>query len=47
MVSFTPWPLYSWDKTLGIHWIGGYMGPRTGLDEVEKIKFLTLSELEL
>jgi hypothetical protein len=29
------------------HWIGGWVGPRTGLDDVEKRKFLTLSGLEL
>jgi hypothetical protein len=28
-------------------WIGGWIGPRVGLDDVEKIKFLTLQELEL
>jgi hypothetical protein len=28
-------------------WIGGYVGPKAGLDEVEKRKFLTLSGLEL
>jgi hypothetical protein len=31
----------------GIHWIGGSVGPRTGLDEVEKRKFLTLPGHEL
>jgi hypothetical protein len=31
----------------GIHWIGGWMGPRTGLDDVEKRKFLTLQGHEL
>jgi hypothetical protein len=31
----------------GIHWIGGWVGPRTGLDDVEKRKFLPLPELEL
>jgi hypothetical protein len=29
------------------HWIGGWVGPRAGLDDVEKIKFLTLPGLEL
>jgi hypothetical protein len=29
------------------HWIGGWVGPRTGLDDVEKRKFLTLPVLEL
>jgi hypothetical protein len=31
----------------GTHWIGGWVGPRTGLDDVEKRKFLTLQGLEL
>jgi hypothetical protein len=35
------------EKDTGTHWIGGWVGPRTGLDEVEKRKFLTLSGLEL
>jgi hypothetical protein len=30
-----------------IHWIGGWVDPRAGLDDVEKRKFLTLSGLEL
>jgi hypothetical protein len=29
------------------HWIGGWVGPRDGLDDVEKRKFLTLLGLEL
>jgi hypothetical protein len=29
------------------HWIGGCVGPRAGLDDVEKRKFLTLPGLEL
>jgi hypothetical protein len=28
------------------HWIGGWVGPRAGLDDVEKRKFLTLPGLE-
>jgi hypothetical protein len=31
----------------GTHWIGGWVGPRTGLDDVEKTKILPLSGLEL
>jgi hypothetical protein len=31
----------------GTHWIGGWVGPRAGLDDVEKKIFLTLSGLEL
>jgi hypothetical protein len=33
--------------TPGAHWIGGWVGPRACLDDVEKRKFFTLSELEL
>jgi hypothetical protein len=29
------------------HWIGGWVGPRAGLDDVEKRKFLTLPGFEL
>jgi hypothetical protein len=29
------------------HWIGGWVGPRAGLDDVEKRKLLTLPGLEL
>jgi hypothetical protein len=29
------------------HWIGGWVGPRAGLDDVWKRKFLTLAGLEL
>jgi hypothetical protein len=35
------------ERTSGTFWIGGWVGPRTGLDDVEKRKFLTLSGLEL
>jgi hypothetical protein len=31
----------------GTHWIGGWVGPRAGLDDLEKRKFLTLPGLEL
>jgi hypothetical protein len=32
---------------LGTHWIGGWVGPRTDLDEVERRKLLPLPGLEL
>jgi hypothetical protein len=35
VLRFTPLPLYSLEKSLGTHWIGDWMGPRTGLDDVE------------
>jgi hypothetical protein len=31
----------------GTHWIGGWMGPRAGLDDVEKRIILPLPGLEL
>jgi hypothetical protein len=31
----------------GTHWIGGWVDPRPGLDDVEKRQLLTLPELEL
>jgi hypothetical protein len=33
--------------TPGTYWIGGWVGPGAGLDDVEKRKFLTLPGLEL
>jgi len=33
--SFTPWPLYSQGKAPSTHCIGGWVGPRAGLDTVE------------
>jgi hypothetical protein len=35
------------ERAHGTHWIGGWVDPRTGLDDVEKRKFLTLLGLEL
>jgi hypothetical protein len=31
----------------GTHWIGGWVSPKAGLDDVEKRKFFTLPGLEL
>jgi hypothetical protein len=47
VVSFTSRPLYPREKTPppGTHWIGGWMDPRAGLDDLKKRKFLTLSGL--
>jgi hypothetical protein len=47
VVSFMPRPLYPQEKAPGTHWIGGWVKPRAGLDEMEKRKFLTLLGLEL
>jgi hypothetical protein len=35
------------ERAPGVHWIGGWVGPRTGLDDVETRKFLTPSGVEL
>jgi hypothetical protein len=35
------------ERAPGTHWIGGWMGPRAGLGDVEKRKFLTMPGLEL
>jgi hypothetical protein len=35
------------ERDPGTHWIGGWVNPRAGLDDVEKRKFLTLQGLEL
>jgi hypothetical protein len=40
MVSFTPRPLYPRGNSPGTHWIGDWVGPTTGLDYMEKWKFL-------
>jgi hypothetical protein len=35
------------ERAPGTHWTGVWVGPRAGLDDVEKRKFLTLPGLEL
>jgi hypothetical protein len=35
------------ERALDTHWIGGWVDPRTGLDNVEKRKFLTVPGLQL
>jgi hypothetical protein len=35
------------ERAPGTHWIWGWVGPRAGLDNLEKRKFLTLPGLEL
>jgi hypothetical protein len=42
-----PQPVYPQEKTPGTHWIGGWVDPRAGLNDMEKRKFLTLLELKL
>jgi hypothetical protein len=46
VVSYTPRPLYPEEILPGTHWIGGWVGPRAGLDVVEKRKILALSGFE-
>jgi hypothetical protein len=36
VVNFTARALYSRERAPGTHWIGGWVGPRTGLDDMEK-----------
>jgi hypothetical protein len=45
VVSFTPQPLYPTERAPGTHCIGGWVGPRVGLDGVEE-KHLALPEIE-
>jgi hypothetical protein len=33
-------------RAYGTHWIGGWVGPRVGVHDVEKRKFLTLPGLD-
>lgn len=35
------------EKAAGTHWVRDWVGPRSGLDEVENRKFLALPGLEL
>jgi hypothetical protein len=35
------------ERATGTHWVGGWVDPRAGLDDVEKRKFLILPGLEL
>jgi hypothetical protein len=34
------------ERAPSTHWIGGWVDPRAGLDDVERTKFLTLPGLE-
>jgi hypothetical protein len=35
------------ERALNTHWVGGWMGPRIGLDDIESRKILPLLRLEL
>jgi hypothetical protein len=37
----------TWGKSPQYHWIGGWVGPRAGLDSVEKRKFVTQTGVKL
>jgi hypothetical protein len=41
-----PAALYPRERTPGTHWIGGWMGPRAGLDAGARRKILCLSGIE-
>jgi hypothetical protein len=47
VLSLMPWLIYPWRKSPGTHWIGGWVGPRASLDDMENRKFLTLPGFEL
>jgi hypothetical protein len=47
VASYTLRPLYPLGKSPGTHWIGGWVDPRPGLNDMDKWKFLTLPGLEL
>jgi hypothetical protein len=47
VVSLTPRPLYPGEEAPGTNWIGGWVDPRAGVDDMEKRKLLTLPGLEL
>jgi hypothetical protein len=36
VVNLTALPLYPWRENLQFHWIGDWVGPRTGLDDTQK-----------
>jgi hypothetical protein len=42
VVSFMPRPLYPGEKAPSTHFIGGWVGPRAGLDAVGGEKNLTI-----
>jgi len=42
VVSIMPQPLYFGKRTPGTCWIGGWVGPRAGLDAVAEIRISRL-----
>jgi hypothetical protein len=47
VISLTPLAALLPEKELHTHWIGGWMGPRTGLDDVERRESFPLSGIKL
>jgi hypothetical protein len=46
VVSFTPLPLYPRERATGTHFIGGWVDPRAGLDDMENfIHYWTFFEI--
>jgi hypothetical protein len=45
MASFTPRPLYPGERAHVARWIGGWVGPKAGLDDVERRKTFPLPGL--
>jgi hypothetical protein len=46
VVIYMPRSLYRGETAPNIHWIGGWVGPRTGLDAVKKRKISLLLGIE-
>jgi hypothetical protein len=47
LVTRSRWRFTHGERAPGTHWIGGWVDPRAGLGDVEKLKCLTLPGLEL
>jgi hypothetical protein len=45
VARFTPLALTLGERATDTHWIGGWIGPRAGLDDTKQRNFLTLPEL--
>jgi hypothetical protein len=45
--SSRPGSIIPRERAPGTHWIGAWVGPRAGMDEMEKTKFFILPGLEL
>jgi hypothetical protein len=37
-IAFHSYPFTAWEILPGTHWVGGWVGPRAGLDVMEKHK---------